>query len=219
MKILTPGKTFGQGPFLQLHGTIFHIDYHYKYCKRYLPVGLVIRPSPIVLAIAIAVVGDLMFAKRVTNKRVCPRQFALPNSCRYKYLYMFWFVESFRTIWPRCSFVLLNNISKALQQVRYVVFSTSRNVYCNIAIQTGTPSKKTSNYNNNENWSYFVSDITIFVGKLLKIIPFPPRIWASKGVHFSFYRGVPGCLDALLAKSLNMTTSTFQKCIAKQFAF
>ena len=68
-----------------MHGTIFHIDYHYKYCKRYLPVGLVIRPSPIVLAIDIAVVGDLMFAKRVTNKRVCPRQFALPNSCRYKY--------------------------------------------------------------------------------------------------------------------------------------
>jgi hypothetical protein len=57
-----------------------------------------------------------------------------------------------------------------------------------IFIQPGAPSNwsKCQMYNNNENWSYLVSDMLIYLGKSLKIISLFPRIWASKGVHFSF---------------------------------
>jgi hypothetical protein len=63
-----------------------------------------------------------------------------------------------------------------------------------IFIQPGTPSNwsKCQMYNNNENWSYFVSDILIYLGKSLKIISLFARVWAS------IFRS----RDALLAKSL-----------------
>jgi hypothetical protein len=54
-----------------------------------------------------------------------------------------------------------------------------------IFIQPGTPSKKMSNYNNNENWSYFVSDIVIYFGKLLKIISrFPQNLGVQRRPFF-----------------------------------
>jgi hypothetical protein len=54
-----------------------------------------------------------------------------------------------------------------------------------IFIQPGTPSKKMSNYNNNENWIYFVSDIVIYFGKLLKIISrFPQNLGVQRRPFF-----------------------------------
>jgi hypothetical protein len=69
-----------------------------------------------------------------------------------------------------------------------------------IFIQPGTPSNwsKCQMYNNNENWSYFVSDILIYLGNNF---PFPPEFGRPKASIFCSM-GVPGRLDALLAKSL-----------------
>ena len=77
-----------------------------------------------------------------------------------------------------------------------------------IFIQPGTPSNlsKCQMYNNNENWSYFVSDILIYLGKSLKIIShFPRNLGVQKRSIFRS-RGVPGRLEALLAKSLILPT-------------
>jgi hypothetical protein len=69
-----------------------------------------------------------------------------------------------------------------------------------IFIQPGTPSKKTSN--NNENWSYFVSDIVIYFREIVENnFPSPPELGRPKASIFRS-RGVPGRLDALLVKSL-----------------
>jgi hypothetical protein len=77
-----------------------------------------------------------------------------------------------------------------------------------IFIQPGTPSNlsKCQMYNNNENWSYFVSDILIYLGKSLKIISHFPRNLGVQRRPFSF-KGRPGHLDALLAKSLMLVTT------------
>jgi hypothetical protein len=56
-----------------------------------------------------------------------------------------------------------------------------------IFIQPGTPSNwsKCQMYNNNENWSYFVLDILIYLEKLLKIISlFPQNLGVQRRPFF-----------------------------------
>jgi hypothetical protein len=87
-----------------------------------------------------------------------------------------------------------------------------------IFIQPGTPSNwsKCQMYNNNENWSYFVSDILIYLGKQLKIISLFPQnlgvqrrpffvLGASQDAWTPFW--LKACMHALkCATRLSLTT-------------
>jgi hypothetical protein len=91
---------------------------------------------------------------------------------------------------------LVRNFSNTLGFVSLCRYVSLLNY--NIFIQPGTLSNwsKCQMYNyNNENWSYFVSDILIYLGKLLKIIKIPPEFGRSFFV-------LGASQDALLAKSL-----------------
>jgi hypothetical protein len=92
-----------------------------------------------------------------------------------------------------------------------------------IFIQPGTPSNwsKCQMYNNNENWSYFVSDILIYLGKSLQIISLFPQnlgvqrrpffvLWASQDAWTPFWQK-PGEMWRLpyyhpVARNLNYLT-------------
>jgi hypothetical protein len=70
---------------------------------------------------------------------------------------------------------------------------------------SGTPSNwsKCQMYYNNENWSYFVSYIVIYLGKSLKIMSLSPQ---NLGVQRRPLFVLGASLDALLAKSLMGTS-------------
>jgi hypothetical protein len=76
-----------------------------------------------------------------------------------------------------------------------------------IFIQPGTPSNwsKCQMYNNNENWSYFVSDILIYLGKSLQIISlFPQNLGVQRRPFFVLWASQ----DALLAKAWGDVATT-----------
>jgi hypothetical protein len=76
-----------------------------------------------------------------------------------------------------------------------------------IFIQPGTPSNwsKCQMYNNNENWSYFVSDILIYIGKSLKIISlFPQNLGIQRRPFFVLWAS-QDAWTPLLAKSLMLS--------------
>jgi hypothetical protein len=101
-----------------------------------------------------------------------PLKFTLLHACQYlfqarsKFFKHTWLYEFL----PLCFFTYLN----------YDIF-----------IQTGTPSNwsKCQMYSNNENWSYFVSDILIYLGKSLKIISLF-RVWNL--IFFKYPNGYQG---------------------------
>jgi hypothetical protein len=80
---------------------------------------------------------------------------------------------------------LVRNFSNTLVFVSLCRYASLLNY--DIFIQPGTPSNwsKCQMYNNNENWSYFVSDILIYLGKSLKIISlFPQNLGVQRRPFF-----------------------------------
>jgi hypothetical protein len=109
-------------------------------------------------------------------------------------------------VWFSICSKLVWNFSNTLGFVSLCCYASLLNY--DIFIQPGTPSTWSNclMYDDNENWSYVVSEKLIILREIIENnFPFPPEFGRPKASIFRS-RGVPGRLDALLAKSLMCIT-------------